>query len=68
MHLVGAGDSAGPLKCYEFAGNSRKNRNFPRADRDVRPYRAFGIERSIVNEQERNQARLRKGDRFTCTI
>ena len=48
--VVGADAHIGPLKCCDFALNFRKNGNFPRADRVVRPY-------GVKNETLYNNAR-----------
>ena len=37
---VGADNSVRPLNCFDFASDLRKNGNFLRADRVVRPYGA----------------------------
>ena len=46
---VGADAHIGPLKCYEFASDFRKNGQFRRADRVVRPYGAKSKPNAITS-------------------
>ena len=54
MPLVGADAHIGPLKCCEFASDFRKNAQFRRADRVVRPY-GVGWEINTVSPENHHK-------------
>ena len=64
--FVGADDSVRPSKCYEFASDFRKNGNFRRADRVVRPYGAKSIISTVPAGQ--TSAPLRMSMTFPSSV